>query len=356
MQPLFRNDTHAIQHHRAAGGTGRLVMTFSYFGFRDLDAPGFGDGFLLRHGYDVLSFKSRIDDWFQMLAPAALDLARGIRDDYDFAGAYGSSSGGYAAIALSGLLRPDAVVALSPQYAIDEDFDTRWAARAKALTWHHRITPEAIGNASFTLISDPRHPLDAAQMARLRPVLPAAGTRVIDVPYSGHPTGMVLAETGQLAAMVLALLDGRPAPRPDLRWSLLRRSRTFLSTLGWSAEQSGRTGLAELCYRRALTLGEPTPLDHHRLAEFLSKTGRVGEAIVLSRRSVELAPGVAPLAHFCSKLLQQGGRLDEALVLAERACRLDPGKPGYARYHDRLLKRAARAGIRAPEPGVADLT
>lgn len=78
---------------------------------------------LLRNGYDVDSIKSTEDDWFQHLSPELFDRIDrlGAQPQYLRSVAYGSSMGGYVAIAFSRRFRLDRVLALlSPQFTIRE--------------------------------------------------------------------------------------------------------------------------------------------------------------------------------------------------------------------------------------------
>ena len=79
MTVIFRDDRYAIEHHKAPGGNGQLVLTFSYYLFDDLDAKGFGEKFLLEQGFDVIVFKSNANCWFQGISDDLLETVERIK-------------------------------------------------------------------------------------------------------------------------------------------------------------------------------------------------------------------------------------------------------------------------------------
>lgn len=292
MKEIFRSDGYAVEWHTQDDRRDRLVYTFTPFNFTDLTLPGFGVTYLMKRGFDILAVKCADNSWYQGLDKGVLDEIARIGRGYKHVAAYGTSMGGFAVIAFSGILRPSIVLAVSPQYAIDEDFDQRWRVFADRV-WRYRISHDTLGGARFVVIYDPTCEPDLEQARRLRAVIPRERFEDVALPFSGHSSARYLLETGQLQSTVASYLRDDTEVTFDTRWSTQRRSRTFFVALGTYAEKRGRLGLAERCFRRAIGLVATDAETHHLMACLLVKRDRLHEALDYVQQAVRLAPNVA---------------------------------------------------------------
>jgi hypothetical protein len=361
--PRLRID---LLRRAAAGPPGVLVVTFTPSLNRTLDGAGFGGDFLLRHGHDVLAIKSTADDWFQSLPEAAFSAVdatlRG--SGYSARAAYGSSMGAYAAIAFARRLRCSTVLALSPQFRIDDPTDTRWRNRAAAIRWRYRIDAECVApGCRYVVCHDPLG-LDGWHARQLMQVLGAANVEPVPVRHGGHPVTHFLAEAGVLRDFVLRVLSGGPATLPPLR-QRRRASQAYLSHIAQLLQNRGRPQLALRLIESALQ-GAPAhirPGLYQQRSALLSALGRSDDALAALAQALALRPDSAQLQAQHSRQLAAAGRLPEALAAIDRALALDDQVTGFhlekSRLHWRLRQwraalAAARSGLRvAPgKPGL----
>jgi len=269
---LLRKANLHVDLIRAGSGARRLACTFTPFKNGDADGVGYAGDFLLRRGFDVIAFKSTVDDWFQSLLPQDLDAVRSsiLSGGYQWCVGYGSSMGGFAAIALSGALGMHRVLAFSPQFRIDQKFDTRWrSCLGNIPVWRHEVGSPT--QAEVVLVYD-NHGKDAQHAALIRQALPAGSVTDVRLPFSGHPSVYFLQETGELRAFAEAVLAGEPIPR-------VNRARRFQSVhyckaFAWSALGRHRFAWALKAVGQALKL---SPNDEEALAlkrRILSKQRR----------------------------------------------------------------------------------
>lgn len=313
IEVLHSDDAHVIEFHRSQQGRRGLLHTFTPFMFSDLRREGFGVGFATRRGYDVVAFKCRDDSWFQRIEPDVLHAVARRSADHSFVATYGSSMGGFAAIAFSGILRADLVIAISPQYAIDLPFDRRWAAQAAAIgPFRHTITPETAHGGRLVLIYDDHDAADLAQVEKIRQETNFATLTDLVVPFSGHPAGHFLAQTGQISRVIGALLDGEDDVVVRHDWSKLRRSLAYTFAMARHANKNGRIGLAILCFSRAVDLAPANAGLRYQLSVLLARTGRLREAIAQAERALSLAPNLAGLPDHLSILLDRAARAGES--------------------------------------------
>lgn len=179
------------------------------------ERKGFGEDFLARNGYAVLSVLTSSANWFR--PPAILDaFAR--RDVTDFRKrferihSYGSSMGGFGALAFADLLGVSNVVGLQPISSLAADlapWETRFA-HGRSLDWRGDYHDGAAGIAnveSIYALYDPATD-DARHVERLAVT---AGPRLhrIEVPGAVHAVPRFLQRKNLLGPAVLACLQGR---------------------------------------------------------------------------------------------------------------------------------------------------
>jgi tetratricopeptide (TPR) repeat protein len=339
---VFRNENYMIEFHRTTLKAKGLVHTFTPFMFANLDNSGYAVAFLLNSGFDVVAFKCNDNAWYQGLPPDALQSAARLSTGYAFVATYGSSMGGYAAIAFSRALGANLALALAPQYSIDEDFDTRWQDSARKIPqWTYRIDPGTAGGDALVVIYDDKNRLECAQIEKLKQAVSFKRISEVKATFSGHPPGQFLNQTGILKSVIAQALDGRTAIEISYSWSLLRRSEIYLKNLGNHAVDLGRLPLAGLCFSRLVGMAPENAGYQYRRGWIALRAGHTAEAVDPSERAVALAPGIALYRHHLGNVLQRVGRLDEAVAHCRQAVAILPGKAGY---HHRLSLLANMAG------------
>jgi len=214
---------HYLLRMIAPKGARELVVTFeaadTTIDRSNQKRKGFGEDFLARNGYAVLSVLTSSANWFR--PPAILDaFAR--RDvtnflrRFDKVHGYGSSMGGFGALAFADLLGISNIVALQPISSLAPDlvpWETRFA-HGRALDWRGSYRDGAAGItgvASLYALYDPATN-DAHHVER---VASTAGTRLrrIEIPGAIHAVPRFLQERKLLGPAVLACLRGETEER-----------------------------------------------------------------------------------------------------------------------------------------------
>lgn len=173
---------------------------------------GFGEDFLLKNGFAVLSVLTSSANWFR--PPALLDAfqrpeIKAFFSRYDRIHSYGSSMGGFGALAFADLLGVSNVVALQPVSSLAPDlapWETRFA-HGRTLNWDgpYRDACEGFSQVSSVYaFFDPLTP-DARHVDRLAR---AGGDRLHRIPVAdaGHAVPRTLQRKGVLGTAVLACL------------------------------------------------------------------------------------------------------------------------------------------------------
>lgn len=213
-----------ILRSQAPAGASDLVITFeaadTTINRRDRNRHGFGEDFLLSEGYAVLSVLTSSANWFRptdlhdhFQSPAFRDfLAR-----FDRIHSYGSSMGGFGALAFADLLKVRNVVTFQPISSLAADL-APWETRfqhGRGLDWSGAFRDGCAGIsqvAAVHAIFDPKS-ADQRHAERIRN---AAGDRFIPVhvPGANHAVPRWLQERGLLKSTALACLQERPVALP----------------------------------------------------------------------------------------------------------------------------------------------
>lgn len=177
----------------------------------------FGLPFTRKLGRPAFFVQARSNNWYQPAtifdALAAIRHAAGINRLVT----YGSSMGGFAALAFAADLNAVLAIAISPQVSIENSivgsFEPRWREEAATIRFNHgdlrpRLSSHPVPSI---LIHDPHHRLDNrhAQM-----ILGSEGGQVssLPVPLAGHPASYALAFGSVLSTLIRrALCDQIPA-------------------------------------------------------------------------------------------------------------------------------------------------
>jgi tetratricopeptide (TPR) repeat protein len=326
VETLFGDDTFRVDHIRVRGRTAdALAYTFTEFGNRTLDGPGYGGELLLKSGYDLLSFKRLTEDWYQDVASELFEWIRLRiqRFGYRRRVAYGSSMGAHAALLFSKLLDPDILLALAPQAAIDEDFDTRWADYARSIVIQRRLTPEVLSaRARYVIVAD-RRDEDWHHVERICAMMPAGRIHVVPLSHAGHPVTPYLYECGVLKELVLTTLAGSLPDARTLRRDA-RKSVNYLGNLAIHAAQRKHLNWAIRILEYARLRFEDRH-DFHRLRTVLYRVlNDSAGAVESAREGLARFPAYPELMGLLAESLLDQGKPQEALPWLERALECEP--------------------------------
>lgn len=161
-----------------------------WISFGAADGLAFGEAYFNKIGKPALLFVTKLNHWYQYSDIwDALDEAK-----EHLAGwrgriiCYGSSMGGFAALAFSKYLAATHIVVAAPQISIDPKivghFDNRWTDIGARL--HFQMSDARTGlsdTAELTIIADPMHREDNEHVRLICAARPA---RVLRFPNSGH--------------------------------------------------------------------------------------------------------------------------------------------------------------------------
>ncbi len=291
----------------------------------DLDRPVWGQALLLKRGVSVLGVKRVATDWYRNpelhQAFRALQAA-GWFSRYAQVLFYGSSMGGYAALAFAACAPGSTVLAFSPQSTLAPErcwFDQRFAG-ARAKRWRGDLVDGVDGAevASRVYICyDPYQVKDRLHAQRL----PAHNRVDLRLPFVGHTTVQALASMRQLRPVFDQALAGT------------------LDAAGFRRIARGRSGLADYhallaeagvheprrlrCLERALAI-DP----HHEAALRLLRALQppVEEPPVEAARAE--VPSDAPAAVPATATAESIAASEAVASPVEGEAALTPGGPG----------------------------
>jgi hypothetical protein len=181
---------------------------------RDLTREGFGEGFLLRQGYSVISVMANSANWFRSESYPRFfqsDYLQEILGRFTRVHGYGASMGAFGALAFADLLGLHTVVAYMPVSSLRADL-APWETRfepGRALDWSGPHADAASGIGSLQQLwafYDPQN-LDNRHADRLSQV---AGNKMrhIHMPGARHAVPAVLKREGLLKEAVMTALKG----------------------------------------------------------------------------------------------------------------------------------------------------
>jgi len=229
-----------------------VIVTFAEMGPVDVERPGFGEMFLNKRGYDVISVQKRRENWYQDLSID--DLRQSVSEilpRYKSVFTYGSSMGGYAALyfasavggrALSFSPRHHSYYALVGMHAYANEFEPN----------HLPLRDVADPDGQHLILVDPLQPIDGPYV--LREVVPSfPKSQILNLRYTDHPSTFVLAHGGVLQNFVVDFIEGRPIDERKLR-NCRGKSPQYLHTLAKSCFRKGRTATAMALCQRSLSI------------------------------------------------------------------------------------------------------
>ena len=207
---FYKNNQCSIEYFYGDGNPSKTaVFVFSSGGNRDLEGNNFGGNFFVSNGFDVVAIRVSTDDWFQSIPESVFEDINGFVSNNDIKRrvGMGASMGGYGAIAFSKQFQFDLVLAYSPQYRIDQDFDPRWKKNAEDIKWKYPIDIDTVSKTcNFFIIYDSKN-LDGEQFSRLQKVILPEKLNAKAIPYSGHCSSIYLHQTGYLKEVSLQIVN-----------------------------------------------------------------------------------------------------------------------------------------------------
>jgi hypothetical protein len=272
--------------------------------------------FLDRLGADFVVVIPSSNAWYQYPEmPECLDAILGTAGAYRETVSYGTSMGGYEAIKSATHLKPDRVLAVTPQYSIDRskaDFETRWESEARATNF---IDDEMNINAGteYWLIYDPFELQDKLHVQLIASTV--RNMRLIPIPFATHFCAHFLSETKLAPYCLDAILLG---DFDHLEFRKLVRDR----------RQSSITYLSQVVQR----------LDR------LQKCGQLRNSGLQRRLLEEIAqiPAINPRTWYQKSLgLWQLGRFTEAIEAARTAVAKKTDHPGFRKHLERLQAKVS---------------
>lgn len=313
-----------------------LVCTFTERTNRELGGTGFAGDFLLKNSFSVLAIKTDLDHWYQDV-PLRLweDLDQFLESTemqrYAVRSCYGSSMGGYAAIAFAARLGASNILAISPQVHLGAGLDERWPLPdipsgpdfpGNFRNLSGRDLPAA---GRLVVAYDPFDP-DRMHVERLlHDVPPGARVERVLVNGSAHPSGYVLSETNLLKSIAFAVLSGRKIPdyRSDLR-SSRRKSATYLYNMSHLCLQRRKFRWSREIIRLGLRL-RSLDAEYHILASraFMASSEHVS-AIGHAATAVALNPDHPHMTAYLGETLFAAGLKLQAVSYMRAAMRLLP--------------------------------
>ena len=328
-----------------------LAITFTPFGVAgavSLEGAGFGGELLLRNDFDVVAFKSTKNIWYQNVTAEIISAVENFISAravcYAKRVSYGSSMGGYAAIQFSRSLKFDTVLALSPQFQIDQPYDLRWHAAAQTIDFKYRINADAIAdNCKYFVAFDPGTE-DLHHVEKLRELICPARLVEIATPFSGHPAGHYLAETGLIKELVLSVLqDGTVEHIAVGRHR--KRSKTYLHEMSRRLVLGRKYRSAMIAIDKAIAIDDTSPPLHKQRSVVFEKLGQPEAALAAIDKAISINGLAADLFLQRSQVLEHMKQHAAALTAIDEAITIDAEAPELHVHRsivlDSLGKRAA---------------
>lgn len=331
---IFRSGDLAIDFFSWRDGLNKTVaITFTPFGIPgavSLDGAGFAGEILLRNDFDIVAFKSTKNVWYQNISAeilAAVETfieARSAR--YTKRVGYGSSMGGYAAIQFSRVLKLDVVLALSPQFEIDKPYDLRWHAAAQLIDFKYRIDAGAIAdNCRYFVAYDPGTE-DLHHVEKLRELIKPSRLFEIATPFSGHPAGHYLAETGLIKDLTLSVLKEGTVEHIAVG-AHRKRSKTYLYEMSRRLVLKRKYKSALIVIDKAIVIDDSSPPLLKQRSVVLDKLGRTEGALTEIEKAIAIGGHSADLYLHKSQVLERMKQHGAALVAVDKAIAVEVNAP-----------------------------
>ena len=340
---IFRSDDLAIDFFSWRDGLNQTVaITFTPFGVAGtvlLDGAGFGGELLLRNDFDIVAFKSTKNVWYQNITPEILTAIENFIASrtarYTRRVGYGSSMGGYAAIQFSRSLKLDTVLALSPQFAIDQPYDLRWHGAAQSIDFKYRIDVDAISeNCKYFVAYDPGTE-DLHHVEKLRELICPERLVEIATPFSGHPVGHYLAETGLIKDLALSVLKDDTVEHIAVGRHR-KHSKTYFYEMSRRLVLRQKYRSAMIAIDRAIAIDDTSPNLHMQRSVVFDKLGQLEAALAAIDKAITIGGRAADLFLQRSQVLYHMKRTAAALMAVDEAIAID-GEASEFHVHRSIL-------------------
>ncbi len=219
----------------------------------------FGESFLRSHEIDAIHIQTSVNNWYQSPdLPEALAAAAHAAAIYKHRVTYGTSMGGYAALAFSGPLNATGVTAFVPQFSpvIDKaPFDNRWKDERQVIEPVMDDMAAQISKTAKIYISyDPHQKQDRKHFE----LIAATGAKITPLTFPLVDTEVLrfLSDTHLIERVVLETIDGTASQK---RYRALvrdgrRRSSAYLFYTGQLLIRHGRLARAWDYFLKAMDL------------------------------------------------------------------------------------------------------
>lgn len=332
-----------------------VAVTFTPLQHKEISPPeGFAQRFFEKRGIPSVCFVSHWDHWWQVNEmEQALNVARAVTSNYRRVMTYGTSMGGYGALAYSGKLDATEVVAFSPQYSIDGQkvpFETRWRRHADRLSFENDSMDTGLRqNANILLGYDP-DTLDGLHVQKIK----ANNARHLKVPMIGHGVIAYLNATGVLGPILTAAADGNINVDPYMQIIHDKRQEWPAHWISLADDALAKESLHEAVnfLQRAIALEPNSFSTTIKLARTYERLKDVENAAIWYPKAFDLRPSDKYAQEKAIRFLSstarsrlRDGLFEEALKKARLAVTVDPENDDMAELAKRattLVKRSGR--------------
>jgi tetratricopeptide (TPR) repeat protein len=328
-QTIAALDRYQVDYFACPGMSRKLLFTFTELGNRQLEGLGFGGKFALNNGFDLIAIKASSDDWYTGLPGSIFDQIGGFLDSlpyrHHWRATYGSSMGAYAAIMFAARLNADAVLALSPQYDIGLEWESRWVPQSRSIGVMPALQHSDVRAACrYVIAYDPQN-LDRRHFELFEKVIPPQNLEPVRAFHAGHPVGYYLNAAGILAGLAIDVLNGNTPPKVA---KVLRAGRDnypfYLHHLAVHCRERNKLSWAASIIAKAVKLNPVEPEFYIRAAQIWNQIGAIDKAIGYAATAVALSPRHPHMIAFLAGLLHRKGLHAQALYYIKDAVSLLP--------------------------------
>lgn len=320
-----------------------VIFVFCPFLNKIIDGNPYGGGHFLSSGFDVISFKTTRDDWFQSIPSYAFVEILSFLDEkhHEQRIGYGSSMGGFGAIVFSNILKFDLVVTISPQFSISDEFDQRWSQQAEGINFCYKIEPKTIcASCKFFIFYD-NMDSDDLHARRLAEVIMPEQLELIRLPNTSHPSIYFLNDVGMLKNLVFDIIAGVPFQTRKIM-SLKQFSHSYLYLLSRKLFSRSKYSQALRVISSAITLYGNISSYYVLCSNTLERLGDAVGSIEMAREALKHDAPRSDLYYFISKKLLASNLIKEALSYSELAVSLTPNNIDILWNHSFLLECSGR--------------
>lgn len=343
---IFNSEYLRIEYFSNQENTNTSVaLTYTARMNRNLDGNGWGGNFLIKNRFDIVAFKCSNDDWFQSVPKDIFHSINALlnANNYKKRVAYGASMGGYAAIQFSESLKCDVVLAYSPRFPINQNFDSKWSFAPIKTNWNYHISNDSINrNCKYFLVYDNKDDKDKLPIEHLTHLVSAENLVKVKIPFSGHPTSTYLQEVNLLEKLALQVFNKLSIENLKFKENK-SKSKSYLHCLSNHLHRLGRLDGAIQVAKGAIALDDKNPHSKAHLSILLEKKGLLTEALAIIDLAINIDPEVAGFYGHKSYVLYRLGRLDDAIQVAKDATALDDKSPHLKNHVSHLLWKRKRS-------------